>query len=147
MFTHLRKVLVYIKWSRYELAGNILGRSYVSVHKHKTAVERRIGGRNFRRIKIIIASVYCMPSVSSVPYVLPSYTCFILQNTTLCFRFFLNSLIFVAHDRILLIPIEAHPALASVMTMCLRATSSQSISHRGKVNFNIIPIYGFSFLS
>jgi len=86
LFTHLRKVLVYIKWSRYELAGNILGRSYVPVHKHKTAVERSIGGRNFRRIKIIIASLYSTPSVPfvpSLPCVLPSYICSFVQNTTL----------------------------------------------------------------
>jgi hypothetical protein len=75
--------LVYIKWSRYELAGSILDRSYVSVHKHNAAVERSIGGKNFRRIKIIIASLYCTPFVPSVPCTLPSYIRFIVLETTL----------------------------------------------------------------
>jgi hypothetical protein len=70
LFTHLHKVLVYIKWSRYELAGNILGRSYVSVHKYKTAVEWRIGGRSFRRTKIIIAFplLFALCSLSSLTH-------------------------------------------------------------------------------
>jgi hypothetical protein len=75
--------LVYIKWSRQKLAGNILDRSYVSVHKHNTAVNRSIGGKNFRRMKIIIVSLYCMPSAPSVPGILPSYVSFIVLETML----------------------------------------------------------------